>query len=64
MQVVQDFARRQGCSTQHWQTPDWNHAAMRFYARLGATALVKRRYTLALDEVVTAVLEFLDKNGL
>ncbi|MDD5031246.1 MAG: GNAT family N-acetyltransferase [Rhodoferax sp.] len=51
MQVVQDFARKQGCRTLQWQTPDWNHAAMRFYARLGATALAKRRFTLALEDV-------------
>jgi GNAT superfamily N-acetyltransferase len=50
-QVVQDFARTQGCSTLQWQTPDWNHAAKCFYARLGATALTKCRYTLALKEV-------------
>lgn len=50
MRVVQDFARTQGCSTLQWQTPDWNHTAMHFYARLGATALAKCRYTLLLDE--------------
>jgi len=59
MQVVQDFARMQGCRTLQWQTPDWNHAAMHFYARLGATALAKWRYTLALDEAMKEDLTFL-----
>ncbi len=49
VQTVQAFARAQGCSALQWQTPDWNVDAMRFYARLGATASAKQRYTLALD---------------
>ncbi len=49
MQTVQAFARAQGCSTLQWQTPDWNVDAIRFYARLGATASAKQRYTLALE---------------
>jgi GNAT superfamily N-acetyltransferase len=49
-QVVQDFARRQGCGTLQWQTPDWNHEAKCFYERSGATALTKCRYTLALED--------------
>lgn len=48
VQAVLAFARAQGCSTLQWQTPDWNVDAMRFYARLGATASPKLRYTLAL----------------
>ena len=48
MQAVQAFACAQGCNTLQWQTPDWNVDAMRFYARLGATASAKQRYTLAL----------------
>lgn len=51
VQAVQGFARRQGCNTLQWQTPDWNHDAIRFYARLGATACAKQRYTLALDDL-------------
>ena len=49
VQAVLVFARAQGCSTLQWQTPDWNVDAMRFYARLGATASPKQRYTLALE---------------
>lgn len=49
VQAVLAFARAQGCSTLQWQTPDWNVDAMRFYARLGATASPKQRYTLALE---------------
>lgn len=48
MQAAQAFARAQACTTLQWQTPHWNHDAMRFYARLGATALAKQRYTLEL----------------
>jgi GNAT superfamily N-acetyltransferase len=49
VQAVLALARAQGCSTLQWQTPDWNVDAMRFYARLGATASSKQRYTLALE---------------
>ncbi len=49
VQAVLAFARAQGCSTLQWQTPDWNVDAMRFYARLGARASSKQRYTLQLD---------------
>lgn len=48
VQAVQALARAQGCTTLQWQTPDWNADAMRFYARLGATACAKQRYTLVL----------------
>lgn len=48
LRAVQAYARLQGCTTLQWQTPDWNHDAMSFYARLGASALSKQRYTLAL----------------
>jgi GNAT superfamily N-acetyltransferase len=34
-----------------WQTPDWNVDAQRFYARLGASAANKVRYTLKVDGV-------------
>lgn len=49
VQAVLAFARGQGCRTLQWQTPDWNVDAIRFYARLGATASPKQRYTLALE---------------
>jgi GNAT superfamily N-acetyltransferase len=48
MRAVQAFATEQGCTELQWQTPDWNHDAMRFYARLGARGSAKRRYTLNL----------------
>jgi GNAT superfamily N-acetyltransferase len=48
MRAVQAFATDQGCAELQWQTPDWNHDAMRFYARLGARASGKQRYTLNL----------------
>ena len=41
-------ARALGCTQLQWQTPVWNADAIRFYDRLGATRLVKQRYTLAL----------------
>ena len=31
-----------------WQTPQWNASAQRFYARLGASARAKTRFTLRL----------------
>lgn len=46
MRKVQSFAFDQGCTAMQWQTPDWNHNAMRFYVRLGAAAKAKWRYTL------------------
>jgi GNAT superfamily N-acetyltransferase len=48
MRAVQAFATEQGCTELQWQTPDWNHDAMRFYARLGARGSAKQRYTLNL----------------
>jgi len=48
MFAVQRFAQSHGCINLQWQTPAWNHTAIRFYDRLGATALVKQRYTLSL----------------
>ena len=48
MRVVQAFAIDQGCTEMQWQTPDWNHDAMRFYSRLGARATAKQRFTLHL----------------
>jgi GNAT superfamily N-acetyltransferase len=53
MRAVQAYARAQGSTTLQWQTPAWNRGAMRFYARLGASACAKQRYTLVLDEEKT-----------
>lgn len=48
MQAVCDYARVQGCHQLQWQTPDWNHAAIRFYRRAGAHDLPKQRFNLTL----------------
>ena len=48
-QALHDFARASGCRQMQWQTPEWNTAAARFYRRLGACELRKRRYVLPLD---------------
>lgn len=48
MEAVVDCARALDCAELQWQTPAWNHPALRFYDRLGATRLEKQRYTLAL----------------
>jgi GNAT superfamily N-acetyltransferase len=48
MDVVQSFAKAQSCKELQWQTPDWNHGAIRFYERLGATGTAKHRYVLTL----------------
>lgn len=42
-------ARALGIDQLQWQTPDWNTSAQRFYARHGATAQTKVRFTLSLD---------------
>ena len=48
MDAVQRFGRAQGCANLQWQTPSWNHGAIRFYDRLGALRLEKQRYTLVI----------------
>ncbi|WP_266168742.1 GNAT family N-acetyltransferase [Dyella subtropica] len=45
---VYDFARAHGCRNMQWQTPQWNEDAARFYRRLGASELSKRRFTLVV----------------
>ncbi|MFC9295436.1 GNAT family N-acetyltransferase [Streptomyces sp. NPDC057011] len=49
MAGVTDLARELGLVQVQWQTPDWNEGAVRFYDRLGATGLPKRRYGLSTD---------------
>ncbi|MFF3014154.1 GNAT family N-acetyltransferase [Streptomyces sp. NPDC057939] len=44
MDGVAALARELGLDHVEWQTPDWNEGAIRFYDRLGATGLPKRRY--------------------
>lgn len=48
-QAAHDFGMQAGCATMQWQTPAWNEDAARFYRRLGAVELDKRRYVLDLD---------------
>lgn len=48
MQAVQSFAKAQSCKELQWQTPQWNHGAIRFYERLGASGAAKQRYVLTL----------------
>jgi GNAT superfamily N-acetyltransferase len=48
LHAVQAFAESQGCAELQWQTPAWNHRAIRFYDRLGGTGAAKQRYTLSL----------------
>lgn len=42
-----------GCRTMQWQTPEWNVDAARFYKRLGATEMIKRRYVLPVTIAVS-----------
>lgn len=49
MDGVRELARELGLGQVQWQTPDWNEGAIRFYDRLGATGLSKRRYGLSVD---------------
>lgn len=42
--AIAEHARRAGCASIEWQTPDWNLDAARFYDRLGATQYRKLRY--------------------
>ncbi|MER5933026.1 GNAT family N-acetyltransferase [Streptomyces sp. NPDC002054] len=48
MAAVADLARELGMDQVQWQTPDWNEGAIRFYDRLGAAGIQKRRYSLDL----------------
>lgn len=46
MEAVMRCARENGHRQIQWQTPDWNVDAARFYRRLGARELSKRRFLL------------------
>ncbi|QDQ26251.1 GNAT family N-acetyltransferase [Chitinimonas arctica] len=48
MAELQTFGRQLRYAALQWQTPDWNHDAIRFYRRLGASQLVKARFRLAI----------------
>jgi GNAT superfamily N-acetyltransferase len=41
-------ARACGLKEMQWQTPDWNHDAIRFYRRCDAVELTKQRFMLTL----------------
>jgi GNAT superfamily N-acetyltransferase len=43
-EAAREEAMRRGLDELHWQTPDWNLEAARFYRRLGANESIKRRY--------------------
>ncbi|MGW0608603.1 N-acetyltransferase family protein [Streptomyces sp. NPDC002640] len=49
MDAVVAHARELGLRQVQWQTPAWNARAIRFYARVGASAQEKQRFTLTLD---------------
>lgn len=44
MQRVYEAARQLNCEWIQWQTPDFNHRAIKFYKRLGAFAKTKERF--------------------
>ncbi|GLW93408.1 GNAT family N-acetyltransferase [Actinokineospora globicatena] len=48
MDAVLHHARQLGMVQVQWQTPTWNEGAIRFYRRLGATAVEKVRFTHTL----------------
>ena len=52
--AVKVFAREHGLPEMQWQTPDWNHDAIRFYQRNGASMLAKQRFTLQLKHTILA----------
>jgi len=45
------LASRLGADRMEWQTPDWNVRAAAFYAREGATAQRKLRFTMLLEDL-------------
>lgn len=57
MDAAARFAHERGLGWMEWQTPDWNADAIRFYARLGAVAKSKVRFSLAVEGTSGAVPE-------
>lgn len=49
-QAVIAFAAAEGLAEVQWQTPAWNHDAVRFYERLGAVGIDKIRFSLRSGE--------------
>jgi GNAT superfamily N-acetyltransferase len=52
MAAVAAEARQLGCALMQWQTPDFNHAAIAFYQRLGASRKSKVRFYLAAEQLM------------
>ncbi len=50
MKKVIALAQRLDLREVQWQTPEWNHDAIRFYARQGALAKAKHRFVLTLPQ--------------
>ena len=46
LRQLQQFARERGCRLIQWQTPADNTPGIRFYERIGARSLDKKRYFL------------------
>lgn len=44
MQLVKAYAEQQNCFQVQWQTPDFNHKAIKFYHNLGAVSKTKERF--------------------
>ncbi|MEW2416372.1 GNAT family N-acetyltransferase [Streptomyces sp. NPDC046866] len=57
MEGVAALARELGMEQVQWQTPDWNEGAIRFYDRIGAAGLPKRRYALAVRPAAAAATD-------
>lgn len=51
------YAHARGLGWMEWQTPDWNTDAIWFYARSGAVAKSKVRFSLAVEGLSGAVPE-------
>ncbi len=43
---IKNDAKNLGCSLIQWQSPDFNHRAIKFYHRIGATSKAKERFFL------------------
>lgn len=50
-----ETALESGAVNLQWQTPTWNHDAIRFYERLGAAGKEKLRFTLDRDDCARVV---------
>ncbi len=48
--AVRQHAVAAGIDEVQWQTPDWNHNAIRFYHSLGAASKAKQRFTFDLPK--------------